>query len=379
MWAWIVVGVLASACGRFSFDPIAGGDGGDAQSGLCAITITPDAIELNVNSRTTFAVSGNRSPATFSIEAGPGTVVDTTGAFFSPSAEATTTILAVDNDGCEARAVATTRGSTLFYVGGVDLGQVPHSDVYSSPDGITWTTIGALPGTRYYGRLVVFEDRMWWLGGELNAEVFSSTDGITWRDEAPLPGPRYQFTALVVGERIVIVAGYDGVANLASVIATSDGVTWNTIGTLPLPMHGAKCVLYADEILCLGGHRPVGRVGDVQASNDGGQTWVNRASLPFLIEEQASIVVGSRIILAGGTDDLADSDAVRTSDDGVSWTTQPMLPAPRYITDFVLFHGRVWMVGAGPVMSTTDGSQFINESSMPTFRAGGGLVTYTPR
>ena len=100
------------------------------------------------------------------------------------------------------------------------------NDVWSSPDGITWTlerpnTFGTAefdPRTDWEGRhtagYAVFQDRMWILGGDAiqghyQDGVWSSTDGIGWHcltRRAPW-GPRVLHHALVHAGCIWLMGG----------------------------------------------------------------------------------------------------------------------------------------------------------------------------
>ena len=129
--------------------------------------------------------------------------------------------------------------SKLWVIGGYNHvgGTTYKNDVWSSPDGITWTEETAAAGFagRYGHRGVVFDGKMYIMGGadatqEYN-DVWSSADGITWVEESAAAvspfSARYDFDAVVHDDKIWIFAGgtlLSGFFNDAWY--SSDGIDW---------------------------------------------------------------------------------------------------------------------------------------------------------
>ena len=125
----------------------------------------------------------------------------------------------------------------MFVLGGWEETPTQLGDIHSSTDGTSWRTDVATStnvGLRSYHETVVFNNRVWLLGGQKNGttvtpEIWSSADGITWQlEKANEPATaRMQFGAVVFFSRIWIVGGKDAAGNLLSdVWSSGDGINW---------------------------------------------------------------------------------------------------------------------------------------------------------
>jgi hypothetical protein len=139
-----------------------------------------------------------------------------------------------------------------------------------SNDGITWEEFDFPAGWagRSFYRCVVFDDRMWLLGGLNGADpqdsyfndVWSSVNGLNWVEEtAAAPWPPRAHHGCVVHDGKMWVLGGEGANGeyLADVWYSSNGVDW-TLQTESAPWgprrrHGA--VSYHDELLVIGGEQ----------------------------------------------------------------------------------------------------------------------------
>ena len=81
---------------------------------------------------------------------------------------------------------------------------------------------------------LVFEDKMWILGGGDSVEyvyrsdVWYSSDGITWTQatsSAPW-GPKWGHSSVVFNNKMWILGGHNGSAYESDVWYSSDGITW---------------------------------------------------------------------------------------------------------------------------------------------------------
>jgi leucine-zipper-like transcriptional regulator 1 len=94
------------------------------------------------------------------------------------------------------------------------------NDVWSSPDGITWTevTSSAAWSGRNVASSAFYDEKMWFMAGSPSggSEVWSSTDGSAWSLTTSDTGwgNRTQADAVVLNGRIWLIAGYaDGYKN----------------------------------------------------------------------------------------------------------------------------------------------------------------------
>ncbi|NQU11691.1 hypothetical protein HQ590_12930 [bacterium] len=150
--------------------------------------------------------------------------------------------------------------------------EVFYSDVWNSSDGKTWerVTANAPWGPRgMIGGSVVFNDRMWILGGgtsdtptrprrEAHNDVWSSADGIEWiqqSDAAPWH-PRQYHDVAVYDNKMWVLEGYilEGY-NLNDAWYSSDGVEWAEVLYTPwAARHAASVFVYQDALWMVAGN-----------------------------------------------------------------------------------------------------------------------------
>jgi N-acetylneuraminic acid mutarotase len=105
----------------------------------------------------------------------------------------------------------------IWVLGGIEPGIIFRNDVWYSPDGLNWilgTTAAAWP-TRQGHAAVVFNGKMWVMGGHdlsiagYRNDVWSSADGVTWTQatNAAAWGGRQAHAALAFNERLWVLGG----------------------------------------------------------------------------------------------------------------------------------------------------------------------------
>ncbi len=141
------------------------------------------------------------------------------------------------------------------------------NDVWSSADGVTWTLVTPNAGwaPRAYHQAVVFDDKMWILGGGNYLpghfalhDVWYSEDGAHWTratDVAPWP-PRLWFSAVVHRGRMWVLGGWSkNTGNLGDVWSSGDGARWEKLEAEACwsPRHEHSAFVYRDAIWVAGG------------------------------------------------------------------------------------------------------------------------------
>ena len=256
---------------------------------------------------------------------------------------------------------------------------VASSTVISSVDGITWTSSSSLPVATYRHSSVVFDGKMWIIGG-FNAtastrKVYYSTNGITWTEAGTnaLPVATYQHSSLVysVGgvSKMWVIGGYTTAAT-RKVYSSTDGITWTEAGTdaLPVATYQHSSVVYGGKMWVIGGNS----TRKVYSSTDG-ITWTEEGTdaLPVATYAHASAVYS-----IGGTDKMlviggyttAVTGKVYSSTTGTTWTTigTDALPVATYQHSSVVYPksgtDKMWAIGGltttaiRKVYSSTDGN-----------------------
>lgn len=196
------------------------------------------------------------------------------------------------------------------------------NQVWSSADGVKWeaATMKAGWSPRIASGAVVFQDRMWILGGledyyfgtdkNLKNDVWSSADGKEWLQEteqAPW-SPRAYHGAVVHDGKIWVLAGGNYVPNYQAkndVWSSSDGKTWE-LATEKAPWDARlwfSAVTYRDRMWVLGGwaNNPSRNLGDVWHSKDGKEwTEFKSATMWTPRHEHSAYVFQDKIWLVTG-------------------------------------------------------------------------------
>jgi len=239
------------------------------------------------------------------------------------------------------------------------------------------TEKAVFPGRDGAGALV-FEERMWLLGGWnpkdktnfpkiCNSEVWSSDDGATWMMEsaqAPWEG-RHTAGYVVHNNKMWIVGGDCNQGHYQNdVWSSADGVNWDLVNEdvpwAPRVLH--YTLAFDDRIWVMGGQTMPGKAegpevfySDVWSSSDG-VSWTQVAqSSPWPPRGMigGSVVFRDRMwLLGGGTYDTPATPSrkfyndVWSSADGVSWRQHlESAPwAPRQYHEVAVYDNKMWVL-----------------------------------
>lgn len=259
---------------------------------------------------------------------------------------------------------------------------------YSSRDGVQWDVVleEAPWSKRYAAGHVVFNDRMWVLGGAGGAQpgakpgakndVWSSTDGVNWTlelAEAPW-SPRQLFGNVAVFRGRMYIAGggitsYQPFKGYRDVWSSPDGKNW-TKETDLAPWPGriwSNVAVYRGRLWLIGGFRgqPTWQnFADVWYSNDGA-TWQQLVTDDIWSpRHEISIYThNDQLWVVGGNAWPLQNDVWRLDIRGLAFVTRPVLEeylnceyTYRAEADFNQFGGRVrYRMMQGPTWLTLDG------------------------
>lgn len=209
------------------------------------------------------------------------------------------------------------RQGKLWVANGDNINPPPvPSDVWNSPDGITWTRVApsspwgpaylAIPGN-YNGRMHV-------MGGSTNpSQHWSSDDGVTWTQHPDMPFDRQAVTNAVVLDGLMFIIGGlggDGVTEHNDCWAFN-GATWtqqSADGAAPWNTRYWIATAAYDEKLWVmtGKHGPSNEAG-LWSSSDYGVTWTPARAYPWLASHADGVTVTLQdgIVIASGNGGLA--------------------------------------------------------------------------
>ncbi len=208
----------------------------------------------------------------------------------------------------------------MWVIGGYD--GVNKNDVWSSTDGITWTQATGSAGwsARSIHTSVVFDDgsgeKMWVLGGLGSSnknDVWSSTDGVAWTQTTASASwsVRIFHSSVVYDNKMWVIGGTNNGSHKGDVWYSSDGISWAeaTANAPWVTRYGHSLLVYNNKMWIFGGHDGV-RKNDVWSSTDGitwvqataGAAWVARLNHTSLVFNKKIWVIGGSISSGGGYD-----------------------------------------------------------------------------
>lgn len=214
----------------------------------------------------------------------------------------------------------------MWFMGGWYNGRMPGhesgNEVWSSTDGAHWQQATEHAGwsPRLAAAVVVFQGRMWMLGGtedyyfgnqqSLKNDVWSSADGKVWKRQCEHAGwsPRAYHQAVVLGDKIYVLGGGNYVPDYEArndVWASSDGVRWEQVAAAA-PWHERlwfSAAVYRDHLWVLGGwsNNPPQNWGDVWYSRDGANWKQLRSQVIWKERHEHSVfVLHDKLWVAGG-------------------------------------------------------------------------------
>ncbi len=279
----------------------------------------------------------------------------------------------------------------LWVVGGQGVGSGASSrlnDVWSSPDGVTWTQVLAHApfSARNAHTVTAFNGKLWVMGGQTTwdnrfNDVWSSPDGITWTQEltnAPWPA-RSAHEVLVHDNKLWLIGGADTTdADLRDVWSSPDGVTWTQVtSSANWPSRrGFGVASFEGKLWVMGGLINNWDVfeNDVWSSTDG-ITWTEEtanAAWQVRASHQVEVFDGKMWVLGGSAADWdSEYSDVWFSEDGKNWvrTTEAADWQARRGHSSAVFNDKLWVLG-GRVGQSWTLSNDVWSASLP-------IVTYT--
>lgn len=247
------------------------------------------------------------------------------------------------------------------------------SQVWCTSDGENWESKGDAPWAGRHGfGCVVFDDKIWVIGGDQHTDVWNSEDGIQWNkilDKVPW-GERY-FPYMVSfkgkiwvmgGIHIDFSAGNEMREKYNDVWSTVDGVNWvrevEFVKWAPRGLISGNAVL-DDALYIYGGSILYSYAfNDVWKTNNGVEWTKVLSHAPWSPRQWCSIAnyKNNLWVMAGDYDVRNDTmlNDVWYSPDGELWTEQKgIFWEPRHATPVVEFKDKLWLVGG--LISRNDG------------------------
>lgn len=263
------------------------------------------------------------------------------------------------------------------------------NDVWSSPDGASWTqeVANAPWAARNAHTVTSFNGKLWLMGGQTSGsssrrnDIWSSSNGTTWVQEvanAPWPA-RGSHEVVVHDNKLWLIGGVDTSSNdLTDIWSSPDGITWTQVTNSPSwpSRHGFSTASFDGKLWVLGGI--VNNWGtfanDIWSSTDG-ITWVQEtanAAWPVRASHQVEVYDNKMWVLGGSSDDWdSEYSDVWFSENGKDWTrtTEAADWQARRGHSSATFANKMWVLG-GRVGSSWSTSNDVWSTENPN-------ITYT--
>ena len=277
------------------------------------------------------------------------------------------------------------------YPGGTLASATAYYELYSSPDGISWTKVDTNPRVigGFGAKLIVYNDKLYVIGGGRNYgtdidgnkpetsvtwRIMSSSDGVSWTDcttgQTNNPSGRAFAQVCVHDGKLLVrrgkMLGFGMWQNIgqSTIYQTTDGITWTVITpTNNYATNRSDDAMFSfdGKLWTMGGYgsfisasqiRP-----DIHSSVDNGLTWIKETPVsPTPVDFYGHQVVtdGVKLYMFGG-ERLVDGERVGvqevySSDNGFDWypleyQLPPSYKARIYPSVTLSEDGSAWVLG----------------------------------
>ncbi|OGI11514.1 MAG: hypothetical protein A2Y40_01695 [Candidatus Margulisbacteria bacterium GWF2_35_9] len=260
-----------------------------------------------------------------------------------------------------------TFNNKIWVIGGSSPTTPGMTDVWSSPDGITWTKVAvdSSTGGRFGHEAVAFNGEMYIMGGLVGGstfknDVWASSDGITWTQKTSNAGwvPRTNFAAVVHNNLVWVMGGVNASNQcLSDIWNSSDGITWTLVTANAVwgARSGLRVFEFNNSMILHSGRTttnmiPLSVKADVWSSNNG-TSWVQLVSEgPYVCRSyHGAGVADNMMFFMGGTNAVgAYIQDTGFSSDGSNWgmvTVASPFPDAKKFMGSAGFAGKFWVIG----------------------------------
>ena len=154
-------------------------------------------------------------------------------------------------------------------------------------------------------------------GGEQQTidTVQAITPGAPAKVIGHLPQPRSDLVTAAIEGHVYVLGGFDGTHTIADVLDTTDGVHFSVLTRLPTPVRYGAVAVTGHHIWLFGGEAGSTDTDQIQEVDVDARTARVVGHLPERLAHATALVIGGRVVLAGGR--LSGKPTNRT------WTIDP--------------------------------------------------------
>lgn len=171
---------------------------------------------------------------------------------------------------------ATVFKDKIWIIGGFD-GKKYHNDVWNSADGVNWTQVAAKTSfsERNISKIIVFKDKIRIIGGDVidgdkvlnpnsDKEIWSSADGINWTQTKNNSIDKLSGTPIVFDEKLWLIGGNRNDGNFANALYVSDdGENWRENSAPWSPRGGTVAWVFNNKLFMTGGKYSFTKNGEI--------------------------------------------------------------------------------------------------------------------
>ncbi len=209
------------------------------------------------------------------------------------------------------------------WYGGVDY------KVYSSEDGINWDLEGYPPFAVQQNNVVVYDNAIYVIGAQWNYPpyyrdyIYKSMDGVNFDliNNDAVWGNRYGHETIVFDGKLWLIGGYKiGEGNQNDIYSTTDGITWTFEGYGDFSVRMYHTVVEKDNKLYLMGGMAEDFYNDVWVSENGVDWELLTGNAAWAVRDQhQSAVFNDKIWIISGDNNYDTIEDIWYSDDGIDW------------------------------------------------------------
>ena len=253
----------------------------------------------------------------------------------------------------------------VSYSSSADIGLVDQSDVWTSPDGATWTHVATTPAESIFA--LAWGDGRWVAVAQhgdtstISTDILTSTDLRTWAVATTVTG---RLRGIAYGDGRFEAAGepdasYDdsqglpAVSGTAVVYGSADGIHWGEPSSVPTAgLDGFQAIAYGGGRWTAVAGTTVTAPAVVYSSSDA-RTWTAGRSFPDQVGSELVYGAGAWLLGAGSdrpfdaqTNSPAANDVILDrSTNGSDWTSSTPAGLTHQLPYALAFGGGRWLIG----------------------------------
>lgn len=257
-----------------------------------------------------------------------------------------------------------------------------------------WTTHTVLPVTSHQSHAVVTKGRVYLLGGRTTtnsvATIYTApvdAAGVigTWVSAGNLPAAIASGQVVLTKNRIYLLGGMVNATYVASVYTAPIDATgvigaWTTVAALPAAVAQAQSLVTRTRVYLFGGRNATASVNVVYSApiDSAGVigTWTTDLALPGILSGSELIATKNRVYLLGGIATSVYSSAVYTAPINADGTVGPWVTAPTALPAVTAYHQAVVTKNSVYLLGGFNGSYSATSYTAPV-NADGTLGTWT--